>query len=606
MGRNLIGILLVSSAIGCGGSARLGGNAPPDMTPPPQSFTIQITPAQVTLTVANDTQVTQSYTAMATFADGSTRDVTADAYWSLEAPQFASFAGATLTTTGSPGGTVVHASWSGVDAKSALTVLVSKERVISGAPTNAPALFAAATESSPLAPKLIYPADDTVMPPNIGDFEVHWTDTAGANLFQVVLASALVQVKLYAKAAPNASAWTALSLATTNDWATLASDARGSTFKVTVRALNTANPSVAGTTPPLTIRLSKTDLMGGIYYWSPSAAQPGIYRHDFSDPAKPPEAYYNNSSSPPSVPFTGGCVGCHSISRDGAKFSLSYQLGCCSVSHWGGVLDTGTRTPAFSPNSNMTWMFPTFEPPLSNRLVTTTVVNTGILTLRDAATGNSLGNVPTPGYASMPDFSPDGTKLAYMVSLASSHSDEAHLSQGEIVVQDYDSTSATFGSSQVLVAQTDNFNNYYPNWSPDGKWILFNRSTGGSYHDSTAQLFAVPVDGSQAPILLSAANQDATADLTNSWPKFAPFIETDESGETNNRSLFWFTFSSTRSFGARPVSGAQIWMAPFYWGNGAQGHDPSAPAFHLPFQDNTTSNHSAQWTQTVVPAPPIN
>ena len=31
------------------------------------------------------------------------------------------------------------------------------------------------------------------------------------------------------------------------------------------------------------------------------------------------------------------------------------------------------------------------------------------------------------------------------------------------------------------------------------------------------------------------------------------------------------------------------------------GTDPSFPAFALPFQDITTSNHIAQWTETVVP-----
>jgi hypothetical protein len=33
----------------------------------------------------------------------------------------------------------------------------------------------------------------------------------------------------------------------------------------------------------------------------------------------------------------------------------------------------------------------------------------------------------------------------------------------------------------------------------------------------------------------------------------------------------------------------------------AQGVDPSYPAFCLPFQDLSTSNHIPQWTQVVVP-----
>ena len=30
------------------------------------------------------------------------------------------------------------------------------------------------------------------------------------------------------------------------------------------------------------------------------------------------------------------------------------------------------------------------------------------------------------------------------------------------------------------------------------------------------------------------------------------------------------------------------------------GHDPSYPAFALPFQDLTSSNHTAQWTTRIV------
>ena len=35
----------------------------------------------------------------------------------------------------------------------------------------------------------------------------------------------------------------------------------------------------------------------------------------------------------------------------------------------------------------------------------------------------------------------------------------------------------------------------------------------------------------------------------------------------------------------------------------AIGQDPSYPAFALPFQDISTSNHIAQWTTQVVPPP---
>ena len=595
-------VLSVLLSVGCGGNVRLGGNDTGDggrSTLRP--FTIQITPATATLTTANDTPVTQAYTAMATFADGTTMDVTNVAYWSLEAPQLATFTGASLMTTGLPGITNVHASWNGGDAQSKLTVSVERDRLVTGAPTNAPQLFTAATESSALAPTILYPADDSAMPPNIGDFEMHWQQNGGANLYQVTLTSALVQINLYSQGSPGTSSgtfWTALSSATTNDWTTLANDARGSTFKATVRGLNTASPSTAGTSTAITIRLSNNDLMGGIYYWSSTIPGIGIYRHDFSKPNTPPESYYDNSTVSDNAKSAITCVGCHSVSQDGTKMAMAYQY----VPHWGVVIDIATRTPTYTPASNLNFIFPTFEPPMSAHMVTVSEDNTGTLSLRDPSDGSVLSTVTTPGFSTTPEFSPDGTKLAYVVARGA-HEDEAHITQGEIVVQDFDSLTETFGASHVLVSQSGNQNNYYPSWSPDGKWILFNQSTAGSYNETTAQLYAVPVDGSSAPVALSAANR--AANLTNSWPKFAPFIETSTNGESNNLSLFWLTFSSTRAFGARATGGEQLWMTPFYWGNASAGHDPSSPAFHLPFQNMATSNHSAQWTQTVVAAPPI-
>jgi hypothetical protein len=44
----------------------------------------------------------------------------------------------------------------------------------------------------------------------------------------------------------------------------------------------------------------------------------------------------------------------------------------------------------------------------------------------------------------------------------------------------------------------------------------------------------------------------------------------------------------------------QIWMAPFYTGRATMGQDPTAPAFRLPFQNLTSNNHIAQWTEKVV------
>ena len=80
-------------------------------------------------------------------------------------------------------------------------------------------------------------------------------------------------------------------------------------------------------------------------------------------------------------------------------------------------------------------------------------------------------------------------------------------------------------------------------------------------------------------------------------------------GELGSR-LMWVTFSSSRMYGLRPPpdgghdesdKGSIIWMAAIDPDKVASGADGSFPAFALPFQDYTTSNHIAQWTTKVLP-----
>jgi len=96
-----------------------------------------------------------------------------------------------------------------------------------------------------------------------------------------------------------------------------------------------------------------------------------------------------------------------------------------------------------------------------------------------------------------------------------------------------------------------------------------------------------------------------TTNLTDSFPKWSPFtFRLDE-----EHTLLWLTVSSIRQYGLRPppsnsssesASGTLIWMVGFDPQALSNGLDPSFAAFALPFQDITTSNHIAQWTQEVV------
>jgi hypothetical protein len=139
-------------------------------------------------------------------------------------------------------------------------------------------------------------------------------------------------------------------------------------------------------------------------------------------------------------------------------------------------------------------------------------------------------------------------------------------------------------------------NNYYPSFSPDGAWILYNHADSDhSYDNPRAEVRVVPAAGGTS-IDLERASPGG-----DSWPKWAPHVQDHGSG-----TLMWFTFSSRRAMGLRPSASdaeglpvAQLWMAAFDPARAAAGDDPSMAAFWLPFQEPDSGNHIAQWTTEV-------
>jgi hypothetical protein len=244
-----------------------------------------------------------------------------------------------------------------------------------------------------------------------------------------------------------------------------------------------------------------------------------------------------------------------------------------------------------------------------------------------------VGQRPT-----MPDWSADGKTVVYVIGDHigdASHTDDDHVYGGSLWTLPH-LGQGVFGSPSVLL-QSGGENNYYPSYSPDGNFIVFNRvtmqsSTSAAANDSfsnpNARVFVLPIGANASPTPIDCTALNDTGPLSNSWPRWSPFIQTYK----GNR-LLWVTFSSTRDYGLKiqnsvggktqcypietidnpgfsPFSNCkqpQIWMAAINLtkaGEFTTPGDPSFPAFWLPFQDPTTHNHTAQWTTTIVgPSP---
>ena len=577
-------VALAALVPGCGSHKGMTGE---DAT----TATLSIGPATSDLMITPTTPATVDYTATLTFPDGKKKDVTADTTFTIDST-FGTFSAATLTLTGA-GKTQVFGSWIASDGsqKTAMAEVIGRltgTRLDPNLPSNFDPGWFSGPEDPSRAPTVVYPPPNVIMPRNIGDFEVHWTDASMNDVFEISLTTEFVSLKVYvpggngvAAAGPEPS-WMNFLPA---EWQTAVGNENAVQFQV--RGVNSMNPTSVGSAPPQLVKLSNEAMLGGLYYWASagSTSPEGIYRHDMSKPGQPAEQYLTKAQT------SDRCVACHVLSRDGTEMAVTWDGGNGNSN----LLDVATTTLAPEQAGANAWNFGTFTPDGKQFLG----VKNGVLTVRDYATQAVLATMSSAGYVTHPDLSADGTKLVYVRPAVTPGSDWA-FDQGGIFERTFDEGSLSFGPEQQLFV--DGNNNYYPSFSPDGQWILFNHAPAGgsAYNNANASLFVMKADGSAAPIELATANFGAG--LTDSWGRWAPFSQTLGA---NDQQMYWITVSSKRDFGVRlfGVAQPQIWMSAFIPDLAAAGMDPSTPAFRLPFQNIDSNNHIAQWTQQVV-APP--
>ncbi len=539
--------------------------------------TLTIAPASVELLILNGVPANQDYTATLTFPDGHARDVTAETYFTVDST-YGTFAAAKVAI-GTPGKTTVFGQRDDKVGSGQLLARLKSVRIDPSLPSTTPDLFTGPEDPS-RAPNIVYPPDNVVMPRNVGDFETHWTDPSGNDIFEVSLTTEFADVRMYVPGGNgNAAAGVMASFAAflSTEWTGAVGNEPSIHYQV--RGVQASNPVSVGSAPARLVRLTNETMEGGLYYWAAASTNgaEGIYRHDMAKPGQPAEEYLTVNQT------SGRCVACHVLSRDGTKMAITYDGGDRNAT----MVDvaTTTRQPEIAA-----WNFATFTPDGSQLLT----VHQGVLTVRSSADQSLIATMSAGGPISHPDISADGTKLVYVREPGGA---DWSFGAGQIFTRTYDQTTQTFGAEVPLVTSAGN--NFYPSWSPDGNWVLFNKDAGGAsaYNNGNAQLFVVKADGSAPEIPLTGANQ--AGGLTNSWGRWAPFQQTVG---ISNEPIFWVTVSSKRDFGVRLVGAGrpQIWMTPFFGNAAGAGTDPSVSAFRLPFQNIESNNHIAQWTERVI------
>lgn len=461
---------------------------------------------------------------------------------------------------------------------------VTEVIVTDSAPADAPERFGG-TDDPALAPEIVYPADGVVVPPNMREIELHYRDR-GATIFELAFALPGVDLRVYF-GCPERAGGGCIYPFDERVWNRLAELARGrGPIRFTLRG--TDGTSV-GTAAEQTIGFAEEDITGGLYYWNAGRGQ--IMRYEWGRRGGAAEVFLDRGR-------TGAlmCVGCHNVSRDGRRIAVGLDLP-------GSILQTyevATRARVFSrggaafPPSPQQPTFFSFSPDAN-------------LIVGGAGRGldihhASSGDIAFPAIAAdatMPDWSPDGNHIVYVETATPPPFNTASVSSGSIHTVRLEGT--TWVPGPVLVARAGE-NNFYPSYSPDGRWVVFNRSpsnTNSMGDDpegmiarvSDAQLWVVPGDGSGPPVRL--ARMEGFAD---SWPKWDPSAYVDR-----GRALFWLSFASRRAYGLRLAQDqrSQLWMAAFSPDDARAGVDPGARAIRIPFQEIESANHLPQWVTAI-------
>lgn len=626
---------------GTAGSSTGGSGAQDAGSDAPAAVTLKVTPSTTSATVTiGGAPVTVTFKASASVGGGGAMDVTKMAAWSI-APALGSVAEGVVTLAGNGGKATVTATYQGQTASATLAVELTGDVFGAGTDPTTKAAFAAATPdtSAADAPAIEYPEDGVVLPANLPPIDAQWTQGAADDTtYRVHLTSpGLLDVSFYT---------TGLDLVfPAMPWAAVAATTADVPTQITVDALGGGGKALRTSLPRTLTVASDTIDQSAIYVWLPSS---GTF-HVLDIIAGTDVALPN---SEPALSAGQPCSGCHRISRDGTRFSYTYNGANFEFGALKYDKKQGMFVPTIAPTMSFRATYGTFNPNEAAQgpalLVATQVPNDvqeqmpGSVTLvlinpDDGSTVQSnvataLTQIdPAVGQGtSMPDWSPDGS---FVVFAAYDSTTEVRLLGDDIVqasivempVSWAQATGFTFGKPKTLVqaqkgpsiTPDTGENDFLPTVSPDGTAVAFTRAAGywslrtqSSPINLSGQIVVVRRSDGQVLPLLKGSNGPGTT-LSSTWPQWAPSL---------GSRYAWLAYAAERPYGhllttSSPenaqcsfVQGQQLckhlWITAIDRQKLASGTaDPSAAPFFVPGQTLAAQYVSPQWTRAVI-APP--
>jgi uncharacterized protein YkwD/Mg-chelatase subunit ChlD len=207
-----------------------------------------------------------------------------------------------------------------------------------------------------------------------------------------------------------------------------------------------------------------------------------------------------------------GCVACHVVSRRGSRIAAVADGSSGPVFVMG--LD---GRPVSIPSINASFL--SWSPDGSKLAYSANDEDIYILDLVTGVTMPLAGASDPNVVETMPAWSSDGQTIAFVRPVSGSNGFQIDVPTDIYVVP------ATGGSPTLLAGASGNGFNYYPAYSPDGKWLAFTRHTQGksTYADDYAEIYIVPATGGQPRRLAANDGLDGQplSRVSNSWPTWS-------------------------------------------------------------------------------------
>jgi len=504
--------------------------------------------------------------------------------------------------------------------------------VIDGnAPANAAALFGPTSQGvTSGGPCLVEPAADAVYPQNWLRPLFTWQAANGENLFELRLhvANQIDDLVVYT----DATTWTMPKTM----WDALRAHSPTEAMTLTVRGGVLSNGTLQneslGTTT--TMGIAPVQATGAIVYWTTndtmtgSAALKGFTPGDESVELVLSPTQYSQAQSTSSA-----CIGCHSSTPDGDF--VAFTTTTTSQSSWTDALAlvdpdggaSGTAPSYLTPSGSAALARPSMGALTFSSAHWQTGDRRGIVSydangagtnvelswidLEATSSASSNGLLARNGdsqLAGAPAWSHDGNTVVYVSTNRVCTGRLGNCTTNYTAPEDIGSRAALYtvpyaggaggAATPVQGASDSTLQSYYPSFSPDDQWIVFNRIPNDEnlYDQPAAELFVVPATGGTPTRL--AANDPAQCSnvtspgITNSWGKWAPTAM-----QANGDTFYWIVFSSKRASSTPQLYIASMVVA-------ADGSMTTHGAIYLWNQPANEANHTPAWDTFKVP--PVN